>query len=100
MSQHHEAWRNGGSRRARVRLAATLPAPCCRCGRPVLPTDQWEADHSVPLVRWPEGKPYPDRLIMPAHKSCNRRAGGKDGARITNAMKAQRKNESKGLRAW
>lgn len=100
MSGQHDDLRNGGSRRARARLAPTLPAPCCRCGRPVLPTDKWEADHSIPLLRWPDDHPYPDHLVMPAHRARNRRAGGQDGARITNAMKRAKKNAAQGLREW
>ncbi|WP_370871650.1 HNH endonuclease signature motif containing protein [Curtobacterium sp. A7_M15] len=97
MSEHHRQWVNGGSRKHRARIARTLPQPCARCPRPVLPTDAWEADHIVPLAQWPKGKPYPDNLIRPAHKSCNRAAGGRDGARITNAKK---KAEQKGAMPW
>jgi hypothetical protein len=97
MSEHHRQWANGGSRKHRARLARTLPQPCCRCGRTVTKDTPWEADHLVPLAQWPKGKPYPDNLIRPACKSCNRRAGGKDGARITNE---RRKASQKGAMPW
>lgn len=100
MSRHHTRWRNGEGKRQRARLERTLPAPCCRCGRPVLPTDEWEADHLVALVGWPEHQPYPDHLIRPAHKSCNRRAGGKDGAKITNNRRRAKSDATKGIRPW
>lgn len=100
MSRHHQQWANGGSRKHRARIARSLPQPCCRCGKAILPTDppsSWEADHVVALMGWPEATPYPDELIRPACKSCNRAAGGRDGARITNAKK---KSNKKGAMPW
>lgn len=100
MSSHHHRWVNGEGRRQRARLAALLPTPCPRCGKPVLASHAWEADHTIPLNRWPESKPYPNALIMAAHKSCNRSAGGKDGARITNSRKKAQSNDGKNIRSW
>ena len=32
----------------RVRIAATLPRPCSRCGQPVYAEQRWHVDHVVP----------------------------------------------------
>ncbi|WP_139200135.1 hypothetical protein [Curtobacterium sp. MCBA15_008] len=66
----------------------------------MLPTQAWEADHTIALLNWPEHQPYPDALIKAAHKSCNRRSGGKDGARITNNKKRAIRNADKDIREW
>lgn len=100
MSRHHHRWVNGEGKRQRARLAALLPQPCPRCGKPVLATHAWEADHVIPLNRWPENKPYPNELIRAAHKSCNRSHGGKDGSRITNERKRAARAREQGLRPW
>lgn len=97
MSRHHVRWRNGAGAKARARLARTLPAPCCRCGKPVTADMAWEADHIVALDQWPESKPYPDSLVRVAHKSCNRAHGGRIGAAKTNAKK---KAGKKGAMPW
>lgn len=100
MSRHHDSWRNGEGQRQRKRIAASLPQPCCRCGKPVTQDMEWEADHLIPLARIPEGSTIPPGMIRPAHKSCNRRAGGKQGAAIVNARNRARKNETKDIRQW
>ncbi|WP_367651732.1 HNH endonuclease [Curtobacterium sp. MCPF17_052] len=100
MSRHHAAWANGGSRRARARLAPTLPAPCSKCAKPVLPGTPWDVDHTVPLDRWPEGLDYPPHLLQPSHRSCNRAEGGRISIARLNAMKRAKKNAAQGLREW
>ena len=82
-------WGGNESRKARRLWAPQLPVPCCRCGRPVLPRphlphDGWEPDH-YPVPRHLGGTE-----TWPAHSpECNQSAGGKDGARIRNARRAE-----------
>ena len=100
MSRHHDAWRNGEGKRQRARIAALLPQPCCRCGGVITREMDWEADHLIPLARIPAGSTVPPGTIRPAHKACNRSAGGKQGAAITNSRKKRATNEPKGIREW
>lgn len=61
--------------RARIRaaLAATLPAPCPRCGLPVYP-DRFDVDHIDPCVLYPDAVLDTSRMAA-AHPGCNRAAG-------------------------
>lgn len=70
-----------------------LPAPCCRCGKPVVPRpglrgDGWEPDH------WPIPREQGGTQVWPAHADCNQRAGGRRGAQITNARRAEQTGRS------
>jgi hypothetical protein len=51
---------------------------CARCGLPILPGDEWDLDHG------------PDRssYLGPAHRRCNRVAGARNGAAVTNSRHA------------
>lgn len=86
-------WGGHESRKARAEWKPKVAGgvPCCRCGKPVvprpwLPHDGWEPDH-YPVPRWKGGT-----ATWPAHApECNQSEGGKDGARITNARRAERR---------
>ena len=80
MSRHHDAagWPNL-NKAARARILATLPAPCIECGRPVIVGQRWEVGHRVPLALGGSVTDY-----GPSHRSCNRKAGGRLGAAMTN----------------
>jgi hypothetical protein len=56
-------------------LVATGLAVCARCGRPIMPGTPWDLGHV-------DGDK--SRYRGPEHRSCNRKAGGKQGAEITN----------------
>lgn len=61
---------------------------CARCGHMIESDERWELDHA------PGKRGY----LGPSHFACNRRAGGKIGAAITNAGKqSQRRKVS---RVW
>lgn len=102
MSQHHGPgtdWTSTDSYRWRKAIKALLPRPCTRCGMPVLPTQLWDVDHIIPLHIQPvQTKSY--ATLAPAHRSCNRRHGGKAGSAITNARRAANKADEKGIRPW
>lgn len=76
-------WTGAESRRARARLAPAVRAgvPCCRCGRPILPGQAWQADH------WPVAREHGGTHLAPAHARCNMAAGGRRGAAIVNARR-------------
>jgi len=80
MSRHHDAvsW-SAKNRKARDRIKSLLPLPCVECRRPVFPTDVWDVGHVVALSLGGDINNY-----GPAHRRCNRRAGGKLGAKKTN----------------
>lgn len=80
MSRHHRAakW-STKSKKLRPRIAATLPRPCVECGKPVLPGQQWDVAHHRDLALGGDV-----RSVGPAHRSCNRSAGGRLGAAIAN----------------
>jgi hypothetical protein len=68
---HHRALREG----LKPIVAAGL-AVCARCGRPIMPGTPWDLGHV-------DGDK--SRYQGPEHRSCNRQAGGTQGAEITNA---------------
>ena len=72
---------------ARAHWRPLLPLPCRRCGKPVLPDPDsgWQVGHVID--RWAGGTDSLDNT-WPEHALCNTRAGGKVGARITNARRA------------
>jgi len=94
MSQHHRAqkWTSHAPKH-RERIARTLPAACVECGRPVTPEQPWQVGHRTPAALG--GKPTTGN-VGPVHTACNRRAGGKLGARIVNS----RRQRSKDIRPW
>lgn len=83
MSQHHRAkgWPRV-AKKARERVAATLPAPCVECGKPVHAGQRWHVGHRRALA---QGGAIGD--YGPAHGSCNESNGGKLGAAVTNAKR-------------
>jgi len=56
-------------------LVAQGAATCARCLRPIAPGTPWDLGHTDDRTTW----------TGPEHRRCNRRAGGRNGALITNA---------------
>lgn len=52
-------------------------ATCVRCGKNIEPGQHWDLDHTEDRTGY----------LGPAHRSCNRSAGGRNGAATTNAKK-------------
>src|SRR5262249_20893063 len=64
-------WRH---RRERKRVATVVEAGraiCSRCGLAIFAGTEWDLDHDD----------YADGWVGPAHRSCNRAAGGRKGAK-------------------
>ena len=53
---------------------------CARCGQLIVPGERWELDHA-------SGK---HGYLGPSHFRCNRSAGGKLGAAITNGARSRK----------
>lgn len=60
-------------------------AHCARCGFLILPGTRWNLDHA----------PGKNGYLGPSHELCNKRAGGKLGAAITNVQKRARRRVSR-----
>lgn len=92
MSQHHKdkKW-TSYVKKARAIIRAQLPLPCVECGAPVYNDDPWDVGHLFPLSQGGDVKAY-----GASHRSCNRSAGGKQGAAQANATKKSRKQ----MRQW
>ncbi|MBT1676012.1 HNH endonuclease [Curtobacterium aurantiacum] len=101
MSRHHRGATGTALRKARVRIAATLPAACvnqpCRHGGFVFPDQAWDVGHIIDASAG--GSDALDNL-GPAHVECNRRDGGKLGAAITNARRAATSTTNRRMRPW
>jgi 5-methylcytosine-specific restriction endonuclease McrA len=65
-------WNGATSRMWRVRLAATLPQPCPRCRRDVMPGQPFDVDHVTPISR---GGTHTADNLRAAHRKCNRAHG-------------------------
>ena len=52
--------------------------PCARCQGPIHHGDAWDLGHNDERTAW----------TGPEHVSCNRSAGGRNGAKVTNAKRA------------
>jgi 5-methylcytosine-specific restriction endonuclease McrA len=101
MSRHHRAqtWTSFAPGR-RAELERLLPLPCIQCGRPILPTDlrsSWQVGHRQDAALG--GRPTRANT-GPIHTRCNRKAGGRLGAAISNARRRARAAEADGLRPW
>lgn len=94
MSQHHRRSRHTTFAPAiREKLAAMLPLPCVDCGRPVLPEQAWQVGHIRPAS---QGGTTTMSNCGPSHTACNRRAGGRLGAAVTNG----RRRAGQDIRPW
>ena len=93
-------WGGSTAQRARRVVAATLPAPCSKCGRPVTPDQAWDVDHLAPRHARPDLALDP-RNWAPAHRRCNRRAGqAVTSAKRTAAARARRARRVASLNGW
>ena len=83
VSKHHDAakW-TSVNKTHRARIAASLPTACIRCGGIVTNDMRWDVGHRVDLARG--GNPDD---VGAEHRACNRRAGGRAGARLTQARR-------------
>lgn len=52
---------------------------CARCGGRLEPGRDWDLGHNDERTAW----------TGPEHVTCNRKAGGRNGALVTNAMRGQ-----------
>jgi hypothetical protein len=79
-------WGGSVATAARKLLAATLPAPCWRCGVMLTKDSKWTVGHLED--RTDGGSDNPANLA-PECSRCNYSAGGKRGAAITNGRKVE-----------
>jgi 5-methylcytosine-specific restriction endonuclease McrA len=93
MTGPREGYSAQDSRAWRTRLARTLPRPCSRCGIDVMKTDQWDVDHITSMA---EGGKTNAFNLAPAHRFCNRSAGGK----LRASRAAAKKNFNSNLPNW
>lgn len=90
MSERNK-WTGAMSRRWRAHFEPLLPLPCSKCGKPVLPGQPWDVDHLVP--REFGGLELGADNLWPAHRSCNRSAGGRRRAKLTNRGRQSKQND-------
>jgi hypothetical protein len=60
---------------------------CARCQEPIEAGSSWDLGHNDERTGW----------TGPEHASCNRRAGGSNGAKVANALRGKQVRQS---RAW
>lgn len=94
MSQHHrKQWNGNDSAKARARIKAGPPVQqCIRCGGPIRIADgkTWDAGHLVDLAEGGDAHRYgPEHRHRTGACPGNRAAGGRAGARLTNAKRGK-----------
>jgi hypothetical protein len=67
-------------------LVATGLAVCARCGKPIAPGAPFDLGHTTDRTGW----------TGPEHPKCNRVAGGRNGAAVTNQSRQPRRQS----RVW
>lgn len=86
-SRHRSPEYLKNARIVRASLAARIDLghliPCVDCGRPIQPDQRWDVGHIVPASKG--GSNGLDNLGASHRYACNRAAGGRMGAAITNA---------------
>ena len=93
-------WGGHLAQRARTLVAATLPAPCSKCGQPVTVDQAWDVDHLAARHARPDLAADP-RNWAPAHRRCNRRAGQRvTSAKRSAAAAARRARRVQTLNGW
>ena len=80
---HHQALRKA----VRPQMEAGV-VPCARCGVLIAPEERWELDHA----------PGKQGYLGPSDVRCNRSAGGRVGAAITNSRRSAQPPSTK--RPW
>jgi hypothetical protein len=89
------AWSSSPKRKkARAMLAATLPTPCAKCGRPVESWMPWDVGHRIPTIIAPELMDDPDSWQV-EHAWCNRREG-----QLLSSQRRPRRRISPTSRDW
>lgn len=84
----------------RPRIAAQLPMSCIDCGRPVYPDQAWQVGHILSASRakamgWTRQQIDSPSNLGPSHtksrgqRACNQIAGGREGAKLTNAKRSE-----------
>jgi hypothetical protein len=63
-----------------ARVVEAGEAVCARCGRPIRAGEDWDLDHSTDRTGY----------LGPSHRSCNRQAGARNGAAVTNGRRRPR----------
>lgn len=97
MSRHHDriGWNGRNVEKARAKVQAEIDqgrAVCGKCGKPVLPGQAFDAGHVVDLMYGTA-----DRTVQAEHRSCNRSAGGRLGAAVTNGRRKQKQTRDRRL---
>ncbi|MGO2658420.1 MAG: HNH endonuclease [Mycetocola reblochoni] len=67
------------------------------CGQPVYREQLWDVGHIIDAERG--GRPVAGN-VGPAHRGCNRRAGGKRGGTIRSRARRAAANRDQNLRDW
>jgi hypothetical protein len=75
-------------RKQAVRLVESGQGVCVRCGLPIPPGTAFDLDHDETRASY----------LGVSHRTCNRRAGGKNGAAVTNARR--RPSDREYVRSW
>ena len=112
MTAHHRSpeWQRT-VRANRSKIAATLPARCIDCGGAIRPGDRWQVGHRIPVVvakaqGWTTAQINdlsnlgPTHAKAPGQRACNQIAGGKLGAKKTQAKVAAKRETTKRMPSW
>ena len=99
MSRHHRPQQHQLAKRRHTLtpLVQSGGAVCHECGKPIVPGQAWDTGHRTPASQGGQASSINTGAV---HRTCNRSAGGRMGAAVTNQARRRTRDRSNDIREW